>query len=209
MGRRRCCCWWWGVGGADGGTSPRHVCFFFGRLGGEQWISLIEGGEGDLSRRTAGRQRASHPPCPGLFRPGPSMYTHSAINWHGPRLKYLPGTYKQKNQKGGEEVGARKQKIIINLCPDGFCNTVGHRCITVTVSVKVKKKKTATIGNNQVVVLIVSRLFDESNTKAAFLVKLNVSQNVNICHTHTHIHVLPMRVGLQYCDFFDFVLKLK
>lgn len=81
--------------------SSSSCLLFFGRLEGEQWISLIEGGEGDLSGRTAGRQRASHPPCPGLSCPGSSMYTHSAINWHGPRLKYLPGAYKQKKREGG------------------------------------------------------------------------------------------------------------
>lgn len=68
--------------------------FFWGGDGGRTMHlseSLIEGGEGDLSGQTAGRQRVSHPP-----RPGPSTYTHSAINWHGPWLKYSPGACKQK-----------------------------------------------------------------------------------------------------------------
>lgn len=71
--------------------------------------SLIEGGEGDLSGRTAGRQRASHLPRPGPARPGPSTYTHSAINWHGPRLKYLPAAYKQKKRGVGRSPESKKK----------------------------------------------------------------------------------------------------
>lgn len=49
---------------ADGGAALVTSAFFFG-WGGENNASLralIKGGEGDLSGRTAGRQRASHPP---------------------------------------------------------------------------------------------------------------------------------------------------
>ena len=59
--------WMRRISGASGGGEnsrwqgcPRHVCFL-----GENNASLralIKGGEGDLSPRTAGRQRASHPP---------------------------------------------------------------------------------------------------------------------------------------------------
>lgn len=105
-----------GGGGGGGGLEEQMAglvlvmsAFFWGGVGGGRTMhlseSLIEGGEGDLSGRTAGRQRASHLPCPGPARPGPSTYTHSAINWHGPQLKYLPGACKQK--KGG--VGGEKE----------------------------------------------------------------------------------------------------
>lgn len=64
---------------------------------------------------------------------------------------------------GGEKEPRKQKKIMINPCPDGFYSSVGHCCLTVRVSAKEKKKKT--IRNDQVVVLIISRLFDESETK--------------------------------------------
>lgn len=63
----RTCVWVWMKRIASGGGEnsrwqdcPHHVCFL-----GENNASLrvlIKGGEGDFSPRTAGRQRASHPP---------------------------------------------------------------------------------------------------------------------------------------------------
>lgn len=67
--------------------------------------ALIKGGEGDLSGRTAGRQRASHPPL--SLRVHTHTHTHSAINWHGPRLKHLPGTCKRQ-ERGGKGPKGKK-----------------------------------------------------------------------------------------------------
>lgn len=45
MGRIRPC-WWWGVGGADGGASPRHVCFFLGGWEKNNGSPLLQEGKG-------------------------------------------------------------------------------------------------------------------------------------------------------------------
>lgn len=65
------------VGGGENSRwqgCPHRVCFFGGRTM-HLLRALIKGGEGDFSPRTAGRQRASHPPLSSPLRPRTNTHT--------------------------------------------------------------------------------------------------------------------------------------
>lgn len=65
-------------------------CLLFGERTMHLSELLLKEGKGiSVHGQLAGSVPRTHPSSP-------SMSTHSAINWHGPRLKYLPGTCKQK-----------------------------------------------------------------------------------------------------------------
>lgn len=100
--------WMKRISGASGGGvnsrwqgCPRHVCFL-----GENNASLralIKGGEGDLSPRTAGRQRASHPPL--------SLRVHTQTH-----TLQLTGTGHGLNIYQAHANKGLLEKIKINLC---------------------------------------------------------------------------------------------
>lgn len=97
------------IAGASGGGEnsrwqgcPRHVCFL-GRTIHLSELLLKEGKGISVHGQLAGIVPRTHPSPLCVHT---HTDTHSAINWHGPRLKYLPGTCKQK----------AVQEIMINPC---------------------------------------------------------------------------------------------
>lgn len=93
---------------------PLHVCFFLGRTMHLSELLLKEGKGISVHGQLAGSMPRTHP------SPYVSTHTdtHSAIKRHGPQLKYLPGTCKQKVA----------QEIMIN--PRLLYDSTLHPCLS-------------------------------------------------------------------------------